>query len=795
MLLAGAPPVQAQDSLSRLVSDHGQLRRGSGTVGAVTCELTALPGPSSVAVAENDYGRVATYTASFEEGYRPWWSVVGPDAAHFDIGAPPGVLRFRTGPEAPGRFGEAADYENPRDEGGDNTYEVTVVAAAPGGVCVAQAVSVEVTVADVDEPGAVGFSTARPRVGEALAATLHDPDTPAAVSWVWERSAGPNTWAAIEGATEASYTPVAADAGEFLRVTARYRDRHGAAKTAVAGLHHVVVADLLSSLTVSTEDSTARSDPWAGWRGQRPGFDGRTLHYSVGCGDADTMTLRFAAADAASRLAVDGIAYANPGAGRPVTAQVPVGGRSEVTVSVAGEQGAVTRYVVHCLHEDMAPFTAERSPGATEQLLLAAVGSDLLILDANGVPRRIIDVGPAQAGPYFRFYPDVGGEHRYSYSVRDPNAGFSGVHVVLDENLEALDEVTTAAPLLDTGTHDFGVLRDGGYLLLAAQPATRDYSHLTFADVNGEPFGTETWSMDSAIQILTAHREALLTWNSFDHIALEDCTQHWFPPANPRWAHLNSVGIHHGVLVASFRGCNQVLGIDPDTGQVIWRVGHTNQHEPGFASPPPDPAPLAIVGDPQGQFCGQHAAHLTAAGRLLLFDNGAACSRNPWTGQNPLRPDRTYSRAVEYRLDLDHGEAVYVREHSLGGTQDRIGWLLGHVEPLEGGDWLISWGSERLGAPAGPPYPVNDTATATQADPATGAELLTLRWQVPLTHDVRVTAMPAWALARQPQTPRVPPPAAALPAAAQAHEPSTAQPAAAAHPQPADPRPPGDPTP
>lgn len=821
LLLAGAPPVQAQDSLSRLVSDHGQLRRGSGTVGAVTCELTALPGPSSVAVAENDYGRVATYTASFEEGYRPWWSVVGPDAAHFDIGALPGVLWFRTGPEAPGRLGEAADYENPRDEGGDNTYEVTVVAAAPGGVCVAQAVSVEVTVADVDEPGAVGFSTARPRVGEAVAATLHDPDGASGVSWVWERSAGPGAWVPIEGATGASYTPAAADAGEFLRATAR----HGAAATVTAGLHHVVVADLLSSLTVSTGDSAAStaaaesdvaedvgdpsaasnaaaedssaagSDPWAGWRDQRPDFDARTLHYSVGCGDADTMTLRFAAADSASRLAVDGMAYANPGAGRPVAVQVPVDGRSEVAITVTGEQGAETRYVVHCLHEGMAPFTAERSPGATEQLLLAAVGSDLLILDANGVPRRHIDIAPAQAGPYFRFWGDVGGEHRYSYSVRDPNAGFSGVHVVLDENLEALDEVTTAAPLLDTGTHDFRVLRDGGYLLLAAQPATRDYSHLTFADVNGEPFGTETWSMDSAIQILTAHREALLTWNSFDHIALEDCTQHWFPPANPRWAHLNSVGIHHGVLVASFRGCNQVLGIDPDTGQVLWRVGPTNQHEPGWASPPLDPAPLEIVGDPQGQFCGQHAAQLTPEGRLLLFDNGAACSRNPWTGHNTVRPDRTYSRAVEYHLDLDNNEAVYVREHSLGGTQDRIGWLLGHVEPLEGGDWLISWGSERLGAPAGPPYPVNDIATATQADPATGAELLTLRWQVPLTHDVRVTAMPAWALARQPQTPRVPPPAAALPAAAQAHEPSTAQPAAAARPQPAAPHPPGDPTP
>ncbi|MCY4492897.1 MAG: aryl-sulfate sulfotransferase, partial [Acidimicrobiaceae bacterium] len=607
-----------------------------------------------------------------------------------------------------------------------------------------------------------------------------------AVEWVWERSAGRNNWVTIEGATGAVYVPRAADAGEHLRVTALYGDSHSKAQTAVAALHSVVLADLLSALSVSTGDSmlssvavagietapdggdssgtgvapgggsvsvgsAAVNDPvaLAGWRLQRPGFDARTLHYSVGCADFDTMTLNFAAADGASRLAVDGVAYANPGAGRPVTAQVEVGRDSDVVVSVTNGSGAETRYVVHCLATDTEPFTVQSSPGATEELLLVPRNTDLLILDSNGVVRHHIELAPEDARASFRFYPDCGGgEFCYSYTIRAPYPR----HVILDEDLEIIDaEVYTVAPLTEVGTHDFRVLEDGSYLLLAFEPAVRDFSHLTFPDVNGDRFGPETESIDSAIQIVTPEGEPRLTWNSYDHMPLEDCTHHRFPPDNPRWGQINSIGVYNGEIVASFRGCNRVLGIDPVTGVVNWRLGPTNQDEPGFASPRLDPAPLDIVGDPQLQFCGQHGASVTADGRLLLYDNGANCSVNPWTGENLLRPDRTYSRAVEYQLDFESHEAVYVREHSLGGTADRIGWATGQVERLADGDWLISWGSNRQVAPPGPPYPVEDVASATLVDPATGKEKLTLLWHPTLpVQEIRLTAMPAWALARQP---------------------------------------------
>ena len=92
------------------------------------------------------------------------------------------------------------------------------------------------------------------------------------------------------------------------------------------------------------------------------------------------------------------------------------------------------------------------------------------------------------------------------------------------------------------------------------------------------------------------------------------------------------------------------------------------------------PAPLRIVGDPEGEFCGQHAAEMRPDGhdgRLTLFDNGEECLIDLETGETTRTSDE-YARAVEYALDLDSGEAVFLRDHSLHGTKDRAGTRGGH---------------------------------------------------------------------------------------------------------------------
>ena len=709
-------------------------------------ELTAITGPTSASFGESGWGRVATFTASSDQdrdGVN--WTLSGADAGQFSIDSPAGALRFHIDPVSPNLFRQPPDFENPVDADRDNSYQVTVVANV--GANSSAPISLTVTVIDEDENGQITLSTTKPRVGQALTASLSDPDTVSGtVVWTWERSAGRNRWVTINGATHSSYTPVAADSGEYLRITATYGDGHGTGKSVSKALHNVAIADRLASLSVTTNDSTGA----ASWRQMRPAFDAETLHYSIGCGDSDSMSLTFAAADAQSRLSVDGAAYVNPGAEQSLTAAVAVRGQSDVTISVSNAIGAETQYVVHCMADDFGEFTSVKSAGATEELLLVPRDSYLLILDNNAVPRYRRHLVDHEAQTYFRFYPNGGnGEYRYSYSVAH-NRG----HVILDENLEEIGRASTISPVTSNDSHDFRVLDNGNYLLMTYQPGIRDFSFLTFLDSNGAPFGTDVRVSESWIQIVKPTNTALLSWNSWDHMPLEDCTHHWFPPAFGRWAHVNSIEMTGGEIVASFRGCNRILGIDPSTGKVNWRIGPTNLSDAEWASSGKGPAPMDIVGDPQIQFCGQHAASILPNGNLLLYDNGANCSRNPWTGENLVRPDRTYGRAVEYYLDFEHDEVVYVREHSLNGTKNYIGWVRGNVSALENGDWLISWGVDRLAGnapiPDGPPFSVN--VDVTQVDPATGEEVLSLDWNPDAQEGRRVTAMPAYALARQPRS-------------------------------------------
>ena len=122
----------------------------------------------------------------------------------------------------------------------DNSYEVTAVANL--GASSSAPISLTVAVIDEDEEGQLTLSTTKPQVGQVLTASLSDPDTVSGtVVWTWERSAGRNRWVTIAGATASSYTPVDADSGEYLRITATYGDDHGTGKSVSAALHNVVM--------------------------------------------------------------------------------------------------------------------------------------------------------------------------------------------------------------------------------------------------------------------------------------------------------------------------------------------------------------------------------------------------------------------------------------------------------------------------------------------------------------------------------------------------------------------------
>jgi hypothetical protein len=258
--------------------------------------------------------------------------------------------------------------------------------------------------------------------------------------------------------------------------------------------------------------------------------------------------------------------------------------------------------------------------------------------------------------------------------------------VVLDQDLRVLDTVQTVAPLTTMNKHHHLILEDGNYLMLGYEPATRDFSYLSFGD-----YSDAKEVEDSTIQISTPEGEAVFTWNSFGKMALEDCH-----PQQTDYAHVNSLQmVEGGDIIASFRSCEKVLRIDPDLTddhKVVWRVGATNLTDEEWEALDIGPPPMKIIGDPEGEFAGQHAAWLLPNGNLLMFDNGGPTQINPWTGKRKRR-NLEFARGVEYAIDAANGEAIFLRDHALHGKRSLITAPGGNIDPLANGDWLISWGN------------------------------------------------------------------------------------------------------
>ena len=117
------------------------------------------------------------------------------------------------------------------------SYAATVTATDAHGAT-AQA-EVVIVVNNLDEPGTLNLSNHTPRAGDAITASLTDPDgQTTAETWQWRRD-GSN----IPGAASNSYTATADDLGHTLSVTVSYEDPQGPGKSAQASADAPVTND------------------------------------------------------------------------------------------------------------------------------------------------------------------------------------------------------------------------------------------------------------------------------------------------------------------------------------------------------------------------------------------------------------------------------------------------------------------------------------------------------------------------------------------------------------------------
>ena len=116
------------------------------------------------------------------------------------------------------------DYEAPTDANRDNVYKVTLVARDSHGAVDSRPLTIFVD--NVEEMGKATLSEEQPLIGQPTTVAVKDTDSSVAMAtWQWMRATSTAAaWEVILGATTATYTPVKADGGHYLRAYATYID-------------------------------------------------------------------------------------------------------------------------------------------------------------------------------------------------------------------------------------------------------------------------------------------------------------------------------------------------------------------------------------------------------------------------------------------------------------------------------------------------------------------------------------------------------------------------------------------
>ena len=423
----------------------------------------------------------------------------------------------------------------------------------------------------------------------------------------------------------------------------------------------------------------------------QPAFSAAIRHYGIRCNDGDTLTVAATSLRSRAQLTLlrDDPTNNASSLGSLTAQQVTVDDDHDIAIELS-DGGETVTYVVHCIPpEAFMVRVLRKTDGATGGLLLVWAGNSMIV-DSNGVIRHYLSV----AGRNLQHYvdgPTIDGR-QVAYSLIHSNGAR-----LMDANLAEIRTVKPPARLpLDD--HDF-ILGDDRYWFIAYLPATRDFTD--WGGENADPVAVE----DSVIVEMLFDGTVVKEWNSWDYLKIvPDCGVLRFPG---EYAHLNSLQLVDDDIIASFRGCAQVVRIDRSSGSwaLEWKLGGTARDGTEF---------LEIVDDDLGEFCGQHHATLYhPVGKpyrehIVMFDNGTHC-----LGSRKNEDEQT--RVVEYDISSTT-QAQFVR-HYVRNERHGISVSRGGVTVLPNGNWLIAWGTSKgYTEPSG-----RDVATITEVDTAGNA--------------------------------------------------------------------------
>lgn len=249
-----------------------------------------------------------------------------------------------------------------------------------------------------------------------------------------------------------------------------------------------------------------------------------------------------------------------------------------------------------------------------------------------------------------------------------PPGWFRGHHVIMNAQYEIQREIYPSDDLFGIDGHELLLLENDHVIMMEYEERPVTYE--------GHGCAGECLLLGQVIRELDANNNVIFEWHSLDHYALADRPVSPSDAVTPRFmsnvfnvTHANSLAIaNDGNLIMSVRYYDEVIKIDRQTGEVMWRIG-------GKASVNNE---FTFIDDPLHGFSHQHHAQILENGNLLLFDNG-------------VLHDEPISRVVEYEIDEINKTArlVWSQYHPTNGITD----VVGSVQRLENGNSLVSWGS------------------------------------------------------------------------------------------------------
>ena len=291
-----------------------------------------------------------------------------------------------------------------------------------------------------------------------------------------------------------------------------------------------------------------------------PAFAADIHHYALTCHDATTLRVTAQASSSAVRLTLlrDDPAANHTSAGS-LDVQVNVNRDHDIAIELGAVGGGTGTYVVHCLSSDFPDIVVlTKAEDVSEGLLFMApryriAGGDWLfhmaIVDNNGVPRfhRALDRGAMDFRPV-----------RHPIAVNGQEVRYLLGRTLFSKDLQVIEaEIPWSA---NKNNHDFQITEHGTFVGINQESVNRDFSD--FTDSDGNPYSVDEPVHDSVIREYPMSGPIELVWRSWTHrdtLQLSDCQRGTFPD---NYAFINSIQFIDDGIVASSRGCAQVIRIE-----------------------------------------------------------------------------------------------------------------------------------------------------------------------------------------------------------------------------------------